>query len=539
MFLDRMWFLFPLFLIGLSVGMQNNGVIPAGDVLAKISAGQSPEFDYCTIVGDLDLSGLRIIQPVHFNHTIFKNSVNFNSTTFDNNAHFWHSVFNDTADFSFSTFNDTADFRSSDFKSIANFRSSDFNGDVYFADSVFKDNVDFGYSDFKNDIYFWFSVFNGIADFSNSKFNGIADFSNSKFNGEADFGAGEFNDDTYFSSAVFNDTANFWSSAFNCLAHMGSSTFNGLANFGASEFSGSRFRSSEFNGLANFGASEFKDYADFMHSAFNGDVDFGYSVFNDNIDFPFSVFNGKADFNADVFNKGADFNDVVFRGYTSFNGSQFKADALFEDAIFQNTLSLTRVRYGYLVNLYIRWYNINHLEYDDAAYLSLLKNFKTLAYNDDYDQCYYQYRKEHRTQPWPGINDVQEFARKFIDYFLQYLYGYGTRPSNALIFSIITVIIFGIFWKVLGLGGPHDVTKSVLKPDQEWLNDDIVAILIFSATVFLSGMKLFVDPPALPRIEGRSRSTVKSTFVLERLLGMMFYIMFFIAWSSIIIRQLK
>jgi Pentapeptide repeats (9 copies) len=539
MFLNRIWSLFPLFLIGLSVGMPNNGVVPASDVLAKINAGQSAEFDYCTIVGDLDLSGLRIGMPVHFNHTIFKNSVSFNSTTFDNNAHFWHSVFKDTADFRFSTFNDTADFRSSDFNGTANFRSSDFNDAVYFADSVFEDNVDFGYSDFEGDTHFGFSLFNGDAGFGDSKFNGITDFSNSRFNGDAEFSDAEFNDDAYFSLAVFKDTANFWSSAFNDLAHFRSSTFNGLANFGASEFSGSSFRSSAFNGFANFGASEFKDNADFGYSAFNGDIDFGYSVFNDIVDFPFSVFNGTANFNADIFNKGADFNDVVFRGYTSFNSSQFKGDALFEDAIFQNTLSLTRVRYGYLVNLYMRWHNINHLEYDDAAYLSLLKNFKTLGYNDDYDQCYYQYRKEHRAQPWPGISDAEEFGRKFVDYFLQYLYGYGTRPRNALIFSVFTVMIFGIFWKVLGLGGPHDVTKSALKPDQEWLNDDIIAILIFSATVFLSGMRLFVDPPALPRIEGRSRSTIKSAFVLERVLGMMFFVLFFIAWSAIIVRQLK
>jgi Pentapeptide repeats (9 copies) len=538
MFLNRIWSLFPLFLIGLSVGMPNNGAIPASDVLAKIKAGQSAEFDYYAIVGDLDLSGLRIELPVHFNHTIFKNSVNFSSTTFDNDAHFWHSVFKDTADFRFSTFNDTADFRSSTFNGTANFRSSEFNDDVYFADSAFNNNVDFGYSDFNSDSHFWFSAFNGDAGFGDSKFSGDADFSNSRFNGDADFSDAEFNDDAYFSLTAFNGTANFWSSAFNGLAHIRSSTFNGLANFGASVFSGSSFRSSVFNGLANFGASEFKDNADFEYSVFNGDVDFGYSVFNDNVDFPYSVFNGTTNFNADMFNKGGDFNDVLFRGYTSFNSSQFKGDTLFENAIFQNTLSLTRVRYGYLVNLYIRWYNINHLEYDDAAYLSLLKNFKTLGYFEDYDRCYYDYRKERRAQPWPAINAVQEVGRKLLDYPLQYFYGYGTKPIYAVILSVFTVIIFSIFWKFLGLGGPHDVTKTALKPDQEWLNNDITSILIFSITVFLSGMRLFVDIPPLPKIEGRSRSMIKRAFILERLLGMMFFVLFFIAWGTIMVRKL-
>jgi hypothetical protein len=518
--------------------MPDNSVFPASDVLAKIKAGQSAEFDYCTIVGDLDLSGLRIELPVHFNHTIFQNSANFNSTTFNDDAHFWHSAFKDTADFRFSTFNGTADFRSSAFKDIADFRSSVFKDNVYFGDSAFNDTADFGYSAFNGDTHFWFLAVDGDADFSDSKFDGDVDFSYSKFNGDADFSDSKFNGIATFRSSAFNGDANFWSSAFNGIAAFRSSAFNGIANFGASTFNRSTFRSSAFNGIANFGASDFNDYVDFEYSAFNDDTDFGYSVFNDNVNFKYSDFNGSVNFNAGIFSKGADFNDVVFKGYTSFNSSQFKGDVLFENTIFQNTLSLTRVRYGYLVNIYIRWHNINHLEYDDAAYLSLLKNFKTLGYFEDYDQCYYQYRKERRAQAWPATNDADEWVRKLVDYPLQYFYGYGTKPEYAVILSVVTVIIFGIFWKVLGLGGPHDITKAALKPDQEWLNDDITAILVFSVTVFLSGMKLFVDPPAMPRIEGRSGSMIKKAFVLERLLGMMFFVLFFIAWGSTIVRKL-
>jgi len=64
----------------------------------------------------------------------------------------------------------------------------------------------------------------------------------------------------------------------------------------------------------------------------------------------------------------------------------------------------------------------------------------------------------------------------------------------------------------------------------------ITDILGFSVTVFLSGTRFFIDTPALPRIEGRSRSMIKKAFILERLLGALFSILFFIAISGTIVR---
>jgi hypothetical protein len=78
---------------------------------------------------------------------------------------------------------------------------------------------------------------------------------------------------------------------------------------------------------------------------------------------------------------------------------------------------------------------------------------------------------------------------------------------------------------------------SGLQPGEEWLDGDITDILGFSVTVFLSGTKLLIDPPAMPRIEGRSRSMIKKAFILERVLGALFSILFFIAISGTIVRS--
>ena len=127
--------------------------------------------------------------------------------------------------------------------------------------------------------------------------------------------------------------------------------------------------------------------------------------------------------------------------------------------------------------------------------------------------------------------------RKVIDYPLEWFYGYGTKPLNAFLFSLGIIISFGGFWRALGLGGPKDRTKEGLKEGEEWLDGDITDILGFSVTVFLSGTKFFIDPPAIPKIDGHSRSLIKKAFVLERLLGALFSILFLIAVSGTIVRS--
>jgi len=51
----------------------------------------------------------------------------------------------------------------------------------------------------------------------------------------------------------------------------------------------------------------------------------------------------------------------------------------------------------------------------------------------------------------------------------------------------------------------------------------------YSATVFISGTRFFIDPPALPRVEGRSRSWIKKAFMLERGLVALISVLFSIA----------
>ena len=393
---------FLLLVIGLSAGMSDDRVIAASEVLAKIKAGEPAEFDNYTIVGYLNLSAMKIEDPVNFNHTIFQNFVNF------------------------------------------------------------------GYTSFKGPAYFEFSTFNGPA--------------------------------------------NFWHSAFNGPAH---------------------FQSSAFNGLAYFESSAFNDTAYFMSSAFNGPAYFRYSAFNDIAD---------------------------------LSNSKLKGDAFFYGSTFKKELDLTLTEYN---NLYIRWNKDNRLVYDDTAYQSLIENLRKLGFTADADNCYYQFRVGQFLHQNP-IEDPLIFIFNFGAWIF---YGFGKRPIYPFIWSIFSVGLFGVFWIAIGLASPMDAI-SKYNLNNGWSRRVFSLILIpiicivwrvigleksrraideydqvrnwpgkireafgFSATVFLSGTKFFVDPPAIPVLPGRSQSLIKRAFLFERLLGAFFSILLFLAVGATIVRN--
>ena len=60
--------------------------------------------------------------------------------------------------------------------------------------------------------------------------------------------------------------------------------------------------------------------------------------------------------------------------------------------------------------------------------------------------------------------------------------------------------------------------------------------MLFSATLFLSGTRLFVDPPAMPKLEGWLAAHARSFFIAERVLGAFFSILFFLAISGTVVR---
>ena len=68
-------------------------------------------------------------------------------------------------------------------------------------------------------------------------------------------------------------------------------------------------------------------------------------------------------------------------------GTQFKKNVYFESSKV-NTLNLTKARYEWL---FLHWECINHLEFDDAAYQTLINNYKRLQWQKDSSDCRFTY----------------------------------------------------------------------------------------------------------------------------------------------------
>lgn len=472
--------------------------ISANDVRARIVAGQPAEFDNCIIVGDLNLSALNIEGPVHFNLTLFLNSANFSSTTFNGPAYFAVSMFN----------------------SSAHFRSSEFNGPAGLG----------------------FSTFNGPVDFKDSKFNKGVNFLNASFNSVADFTGSKFNVVAYFKGSKFNDNVGFTLSNFNGQANFMGSEFNNYAVFAGSNFySDAYFDESVFRSDVEFSQSKFDKGVRFWFTNFNSSALFRDSSFNDTAYFEYSTFNGTAVFSDSEFNSSADFSRSHFNRVADFSESKFNKDAYFLGAYLQR-LDLSAADYE---KIFIRWDHISSLIYDDdfgdTTYQLLIENFKKLGFLSDADNCYYEFRKNqclHRDL----FHDLPMFLLDFSGWVF---YGYGKKPLYPLGWSVGFILAFGIFWYIAGMREQKntiDEYSSVWDQtfDEKYLKQSlwsrihsILKPILFSATIFLSGTKLFVDPPEVPI---SSRWSRQFAFNFERALGAFFFILLFLAIGATIVR---
>jgi hypothetical protein len=574
---DRTRLIVALALVLVITSITDGKEVDAKKVMDAIQRGVPVNFDGYIVKGDLNLSGSlenykHISASININNSIINGNVYFRDTIFYKQVIFSGSRINGIANFSGSQFNGIADFSKAKFNNISYFDSASFKQEAYFNNSTFNGTTDFSWSQFNGIADFSKAKFNNISYFNSAYFQGETYFSNSTFNGTTDFGGSQFNGTAYFSKAKFNNISYFNSANFQQETYFNNSTFNGAAYFNMSQFHGDAYfgyyydihSGSKFKGPAYFEFAKFS-YASFMRSNFGGKADFKQSEFNDYIDFAETQFQKTTSFDWATFKKQAFFTNSTFVGNSDFYGSQFESDAMFDGAKFIRNLTLNWTRYS---KLYIRWNNIEKLTYDDAAYLSLIKNFRDLGYFEDADNCYYRFRVEqfkHKNFSCIFPSWVVDYLEQcqnvivlvfpvFIDFMARIFYGYGVEPLYPLMWSIVSIFLFGFIWMIGGINAPKD-NRGIFErygPNQmvchknrpsgrDWWSE-IHALgdaLIFSVVVFLSGTKLFIDPPEIPELQRLSRSLAKIVFTAERVLGAFFFILLFIAIGATVVRQIS
>ena len=220
--------------------------------------------------------------------------------------------------------------------------------------------------------------------------------------------------------------------------------FQRLASFADARFVNVSFLETQFGGHTSFLNAEFHGNAAFAATRFVGSVVFREAGFLLGSTFGLSSFGGLADFTNVYFNKTAYFGGVKFTDLAYFVNARFDGDLNMEDSRLYNMRldnvslqedSKINLNNSDFTKLEVRWAVIkDRLVYNGAAYLALVKNYKSLEWFDDADDCYYQYRREKQSRSHKPVAGL-------FDRLAQISCGYGVRPSHTVLLSLAMLLV--------------------------------------------------------------------------------------------------
>jgi hypothetical protein len=443
---------------GASNGEGDTKEVRAEEIIAKIEGGQPVEYDRVIVVGDLNIS--RIHLPENGKRAVAV---------------------------------------------PVQIRYSEFQGEVNFEGAGFSEPVNFEGSLFCRNAFFIGAFFGAGASFEGVSFDRDASFQEARFGGDANFNKARFRGDAIFYEDAFSGEARFYQARFN-----GDSNFNKV-KFGEDAY----FDGAQFSRVANFGGAQASKDASFFQAEFGWNAIFSDTVFSGTTYFEGAQFRRYASFEGAQFRRYASFGGASFSGDANFKGAQFDGDAYFMEAKFDGKLTLNNVRFS---SIQIKWDTINdHLIYNEAIYLSLIKNFETLGYFRDADNCYYRYRQENQARE-PSIGS------KLLDILAWISCGYGVRPVHTFALSLLVTLLFGIlFWAAKAIPRSEDGNdKPIERNIQCFVNS-----LYFSALAFVTPHASVQYRPA-----GRWRYVV----LIEHILGWLLMALFLVTLGKVMIR---
>jgi uncharacterized protein YjbI with pentapeptide repeats len=292
----------------------------------------------------------------------------------------------------------------------------------------------------------------------NVKFQKSIRFINTKFQDEFSFRNSTFLGNVYLSSYLDND-ADFSGVRFKS-AYFLESTFRGVSLFQGTWFlEDSSFARCVFNKGTNFRGSYFRGNASFEDITFEGETDFFFSLFAKNISFIDTDF------------ECLQFSESFCGGITQLSRVKISESAKFCHVMFCYDLILEKVKVNRIL---IPWDSVkNNIKFNKNTIFDLYKNYESMDWHHDADECYYYYRDCLRRGQKLDKN-------KIYDYFEWFASGYGVKHLRIIptLFSII--ISFGfIYWR--GNGITHNIDIG----DQTLLGS-ISDAIIFSAIAFIA-----------------------------------------------------
>ena len=333
--------------------------------------------------------------------------------------------------------------------------NSRFQGPVLMDGVTLSQDLDLRGSTFQDNVSFARSRFLGDAKFSGTRFMKLADFADAYFDASSSFIAASFSGDSSFSSAEFRGDAAFLGASFAADVDFDDARFIRSGSFRSARFEDVRFFETEFSGQVTFLSALFSGNATFAATRFQSDVVFRQARFLMGSTFGLSSFAGLADFGSVQFNQTAFFGGVKFSDLAYFASASLGGDLILEGARLysmqledvefaeQSEINLNSTDFTKFV---VRWSTIgSRMVYNGAAYLALVKNYKSLEWFDDADSCYYQYRRIGQSLTpwgWSKLSDIVSWLSC----------GYGVRVSYTVFWCLFTILFFGVvFWAGKGM----------------------------------------------------------------------------------------
>lgn len=473
--------------------------IQASDILGQIRAGIPVYYDGVKVAGSLDLSSLgRANSSLVIINSSIPNST-FAGVTFEKGVIFWGTSFGSTS-FDKAAFMGVTDF-SNTLWNHTGFSEAAFNQPVVFDGSEFLNDVNFENAQFKKDTLFNFVLFNGSAFFNYTRFGSYSYFSGSRFSRDASFSDVRFDGASDFSNSSFTRDANFARTEFDTISFSGV-IFGGVAQFGLTRFHRlADFDSSKFAGMASFIISRFEDAVSFSNASFEDDAVFGGIKFERLLNFRDAKFEKKLNL------KASQIFDVLLENATFGSGSKI----VLEDTDF----SIFRAP----------WKTVgSHIQYNGAAYLALIKNYKDLNWFSDSNDAYYLYRKQ-------SLEYEPSSPMKILDYLAWIFYGFGVRPEIPIGWSIFIVLAFGMAFlliKSLRKFIRRETIKMIPSADgyqEAQIETTLIEVpisfidpFLFSLSNFTSGWTTFL----YPFTDFKTTGGHSHMAIVERILGSIF-----------------
>jgi len=386
-----------------------------------------------------------------------------------------------------------------------------FNKGISFNQAQFSGEADFSEAQFSGEANFYNAQFSGEANFYNAQFSKEAYFHNAQFSGEAYFEGAQFSGKAYFYYAQFSGEANFWKAQFSGKAYFLYAQFSGKAHFSEANLQGADLRGADLQGAdfreadlkrANFRGADLQgarlgeadlNGADLLNSKFGSTylwlanlgeakniryITWGekYVINDELIKFLESRFpedkykiNMPQIISSREYHSQGDFINALYNLIKINSTSVIEETKEMEKdkILLQNKDSILEIA---SVSLKSERYTIGEEKWGDEEESKFVLEHAEITYRDL--KSFYKERKMH--------NIVSEFHYRenvvntmlssppikiFRTVFLDWTYGYGSRPLRLMWFSGIVISIFALIYLLLTLPRKTDSGIYVVTHD--------------------------------------------------------------------------